>query len=375
MRALAVATALAAAMTLAPAVSSAADAAPYLPAPTGRQEVGASSLYLKDISRPDPWVPSVPYRELMVSLFYPAADTDGPTRQYMTPTESARYLATEEISDLPPDALSKVATNAVVDARPVGRPHSRPLVLLSPGFTNSRATLSSLAEDLASHGYVVAVIDHTYENRAMTFPDGRLTECAACEVDHQPGFGAKLVTGRAADASFVLDELTDPGTRSRAVKLIDPSRVAMAGHSAGGASAVPSMVGDARIQAGIDIDGSTHVEIPEPGLARPFLFLGSMDGYVPGEPSPYEDWERDWTQLTGWKRWLMVTGTVHPSFTDLGVFAGQLGIDLGASIDSERALDITRTYVRAFLDQHLGRRPQPLMSAPSPAYPEVTFIG
>ena len=50
---------------------SAAETAPHLPGPTGRQPVGVTSLYLKDASRPDPWVESVRYRELMVSVFYP----------------------------------------------------------------------------------------------------------------------------------------------------------------------------------------------------------------------------------------------------------------------------------------------------------------
>jgi hypothetical protein len=70
----------------------------------------------------------------------------------------------------------------------------------------------------------------------------------------------------------------------------------------------------------------------------------------------------------------MVSGTVHNSFTDLGVLADQLGIDLGASIDANRALTVARAYVGAFFDQHLRCRPQPLLAAPSPAFPEVSFI-
>jgi hypothetical protein len=46
--------------------------------------------------------------------------------------------------------------------------------------------------------------------------------------------------------------------------------------------------------------------------------LASKDFYTPGAPNPYDGWEKDWTHLTGWKRWLMVSGTVHSSFTDLG---------------------------------------------------------
>jgi dienelactone hydrolase len=375
MRALVVVTAVVIALSASPA---AADSALQVPAPTGHRSVGVSTLYLKDTSRRDPWAPSVNFRELMVSLFYPAASASGPTKQYMTPLESERYLERQNIPDLPLDMLSTVRTNAVVDARPKGR--RRPLIVLSPGFTNSRATLSSLAEDLTSHGSAVAVVDHNYENRATTFPDGRVTDCAACEVDDLPGFWEKLVHSRAADVSFVLDKLTGPHPKWpigkwRGASLIDPSRIAMGGHSAGGASTIHAMLADPRIGAGIDIDGSTHVPIPDPGLSRPFMFMGSMDSYTPGAPGPYDDWANDWQQLTGYKRWIMVTGTVHQSFTDLGVLAGQLGIDIGATIDANRALGITRAYTRAFFDLHLSRKPQPLMTAPSPDYPEVTFIG
>ena len=179
MRGTAMLISVALALSATPAV---ADTAPRLPAPTGSHPVGTTSLYLKDTSRPDPWVPSVPYRELMVSLFYPAATAHGPTARYMTPTESRLLLEDGEITSVPSDLLSTVRTNAVRGARPAGRPHSLPLVVLSPGHSKPRATLTSLAEDLASHGYVVAVVDHTYENVAQTFPDGRVTTCVTCEM-------------------------------------------------------------------------------------------------------------------------------------------------------------------------------------------------
>jgi len=209
MRGLAVVTVLAVALSVSPAAAdtvptdrpplrvasaAAAEAVPYLPDPTGRKPVGVTSLYLRDSSRRDPWVRSVSYRELMVSLYYPATSADGPTKQYMTPFESRRYPRPYGIPDLPLDALSRVRTNAVVDARPAGRHH--PLIVLSPGFINSRVTLSALAENLASHGYVMAVVDHTYENRATTFPAGRVSGCAACNVDDRPGFWNKLAQTR-----------------------------------------------------------------------------------------------------------------------------------------------------------------------------------
>ncbi len=361
------------ALTVAVLSASPAAAAPVLslPAPTGRQAVGVTSLYLNDTSRPDPWVPTVKTRELMVSVFYPATSATGPKKQFMTTTE-AQALLTEAGVDAPPEVVAATRTNAVVDARPAGRRRGLPLIMLSPGFKRPRATLSSLAEDLASHGYVVALVDHTYENVAETFPDGRVTGCAACG-QHDLAFWQKLQRVRAKDVSFVVDELTK---RSKwcGSDLIDQARIAMAGHSVGGASSIQAMLGDARIRAGIDIDGSTGDPLLAPGLSRPFMFLGRQNTYAPGTPGGAAGtWERDWPQLTGWKRWLVVAGMEHPSFTDLGLIAEQLGIDLGADTPAARGSAITRAYVRAFFDLHLRGIPQPLMAEPSPQYPEVTF--
>ena len=358
-----------------------------LPEPTGPCPAGTTSLWLTDTSRPDPWAAGAVARELMVSLWYPAAPSDGRPALYMTAAESELQLASRSITGIPPDALSTVETNAVSDAAPAGQQRSLPLVVLSPGFTNSRSTLTALAEDLASHGYVVAGIDHTYESHATAFPDGRVTTCLARE-ERRRGDGSqeKVAAGRAADVSFVLGELTGAHPAWQAAGLIDPSRVAMAGHSAGGAAAIAAMLADSRIRAGIDMDGSTVAPIPDRGLSRPFLFLGKQSNYTPGSgggvttlrdwkllKGAVTTWERDWKLLTGWKRWLVVAGAVHASFTDLGLLADQAGLDTGAGLSGTRSLDITRAYVRAFFDQHLRSRPQALLDQPSPRYPEVTF--
>lgn len=365
---------VAAALTLVLSASTAtADTVPSLPEPTGSQPVGATFLYLKDTSRPDPWVPSVNYRELMVSLFYPATSAHGPKTRYMTPAESTALLADSGIPDLPPDLLSTTRTHSVSDARPAGHPHSLPLVVLSPGYTKPRATLSAMAEDLASHGYVVAVVDHTYESVATTFPDGRVTGCASCDIPHDLAFWQKLEQGRAADVSFVLDELTGPHPKWRGAYLLDESRIGMTGHSVGGASTLPTMVNDSRIRAGMDIDGDTDIPLLDPGLSRPFVFLSHQLTPTLCQPGVNARWEEDWQQLTGWKRWLEVAGTVHASFTDIGLFTDQFGIDIGASTTGERTQAITRAYVNAFFDKHLRGKPQPLLDTPSPWYPELVF--
>ncbi|WP_214416127.1 alpha/beta hydrolase family protein [Sphaerisporangium fuscum] len=354
--------------------SAASAGTPYLPKPTGTHPVGTTSLYLKDTSRPDPWVPSVKARELMVSLWYPARSPGKRLAPYMTPKESELLLKDAGITGGAAQVLSKVRTNAFTDARPAGRKHSLPLVVLSPGFTKPRKTLTSLAEDLASRGYVVAAIDHTYENVATTFPDGRVTTCVVCEGDHDPSFFVKLEKGRAADVSFVLDQLTGRHPKWKAASLIDPSRIGMAGHSAGGASVEPAMVRDSRLRAGVDIDGTTDGLIPDSGLARPFMFLGKSANYTPGKGNPeVASWENDWKLLKGWKRWILVDGAVHESFTDISVLAGQLGVKIGTDLPGARSSEITRDYVAAFFDLHLREKPQPLLDEPSARFPEVKF--
>ncbi len=52
--------------------------------------------------------------------------------------------------------------------------------------------------------------------------------------------------------------------------LIDRSRVAMAGHSIGGAATIAALLTDSRIQVGVDMDGSIQVPIPGGGLSGHF---------------------------------------------------------------------------------------------------------
>ncbi|PRH80393.1 hypothetical protein C6N75_04530 [Streptomyces solincola] len=89
-----------------------------------------------------------------------------------------------------------------------------PLVLLSPGFSMPRSTLTTLADDLASRGCVVAAVDHAYEAVGRAFPGGRVLTCLACEQVATDQERAQVAVGRARDLSFVLDRLTTLRTTS-----------------------------------------------------------------------------------------------------------------------------------------------------------------
>ncbi|MGW3233100.1 alpha/beta hydrolase family protein [Kitasatospora sp. NPDC001095] len=363
-----------------PAATATASAAPTgqvttrieLPRPTGPFAVGQEVLHLVDRNRPDPWVPSAGPRQLMVSMYYPAHAGTGTPAPYMTPA-AARALLDGKLpgNTIPTEAVSGTRTWAETGARPQGGHY--PLVVLSPGFTMPRASLSSLAEDLTSRGYVVALVDHTYENTGTTFPDGRTLPCDLCGKLRTQEAWAGLDASRAKDVSFVIDQLTDrPHPAWRHAHLIDRDRIAMAGHSAGGAATVPALLTDDRIRAGVDLDGSMDYLVPESGIGgKPYL----MVGHPLPDGAEDDSWIKSWPRLDGWKRWLTIDGTDHGSFTDFPIFFDGLGIPKGpdTTIAGQRAVALTRQYVGAFLDLQLKGVPQPLLDGPSTANPEVRF--
>jgi predicted dienelactone hydrolase len=332
-----------------------------LPAPTGRHPVGLDTLHLRDPDRADPWVGSE-RRELMLSVWYPAAGSGAVPARYVSPAESALIMAGIGAGDLPPEILSTTRVHAGVGAPPTGR--RLPLVVLSPGFTFPRSSLTALAEELASRGYVVAGVDHTYEAAAITFPDGRITDCLACRSNPDPVYAT---AGRARDISFVIDRLTARRSAWRGGHRIDPDRIAVLGHSLGGAAAAEAMLGDRRIRAGGNLDGSFRPG-PLTAFDRPFLLLGA-EATGPGEDV---SWDRTWSNLTGWRRWLTVDGTTHSSFTDYGILGDQVGLPL-QPLAGDRCGELTRAYVVAFVDRQLRGHPAPLLAGPSDRYPEVRF--
>ncbi|AUG80971.1 acetylhydrolase [Kitasatospora sp. MMS16-BH015] len=349
---------------------SSATAAPstQLPKPTGPYAVGRQILHLTDTARTDPWVPAAGARQLMVSMYYPARPGTGGPAPYMTDA-AEKAMITFKAPGYPVDPLPQVGTWSHTDARPVGGKY--PLVLLSPGFTMPRTEISGLAEDLASRGYVVALVDHTYENSGTTFPDGQTLTCAICDAP-PPGGPAVIEQSRAKDMSFVLDELTGPGKRAWGyAHLIDAKRIGMAGHSIGGAATVSTMAADQRVRAGVNLDGTMFDPVPAAGLGgRPFLLMGH-----PSDLGEDPSWTDGWAHLDGWKRWITFAGSNHSSFTDVPRLAEVLGVPNppGTTLSTARGEQLTRTYVGAFFDEQLKGEAEPVLDGPSAADPEVSF--
>ncbi|MGD6741370.1 alpha/beta hydrolase family protein [Streptomyces sp. BH106] len=343
-----------------------------LPPLTGPHPVGRRTLHLVDRNRTDPWMPAAGGRELMVTVSYPARSARGLPAAYMTDEEAQLLLEARGLGGVVPrETVAGARTHAHVGTRPAsGR---FPLVLLSPGFSMPRTTLTSIADELASRGYVVASVDHAYESVGTAFPGGRTLTCVACDRVDTPEEKAAVVRGRAKDMSFVISELTKGRQAGALARVIDRTRIGIGGHSIGGATAAATMATDRRVRAGVDLDGDFFLHPAAAGLGgRPFMMLGTESTHSPGNRE--SDWPEAWNQLNGWKRWLTVAGAEHFSFTDLPYLAVQLGLsDPAVPLSGERGWRTTRDYVSAFFDLHLRNISQPLLDGPTATHPEVEF--
>jgi hypothetical protein len=356
-----------------------------LPTPTGHLRLGTVSLYLIDKSRPDPWVPSIPYRGLMIQIWYPARAVDGhPRAPLMTPA-TARVF--EKQQDLP--VLSWPITDAHLGAPVRQREGGWPVVLYSPGLGDERWETTCLVEDLASHGYIVVTIDHIHDASVVVLPDGQVETYAVPALTSQ--VITKEIESRVADVRFVLDQLAvingggnpghEPWPLPRGLDTaLDLGRVGMFGHSDGGSTTAHAMHADARIKAGADMDGTLWTPQAVAGSDRPLLLFGEQD------LSPFEasTWAEFWKKQRGPKLQLSLLGSKHATFTDFAALVPQLAPILGeppswvvegiGTINGDRAVAVVRAYLGAWFDTYLRDYDSRLLTGPSARYPEVRFV-
>ena len=135
-------------------------------------------------------------------------------------------------------------------------PGPRPLVVFSHYAGGHRRTATFLCTHLASHGYVVAAVDHSevvaaeLAPRAGETPGERRTRIDA------------VIGSRVPDVRFLLDYLLD-GQAGGVV--LDARRVGLAGHSLGGWTVLATPESDPRVRAVVAMapGGSSH---PRPGV-------------------------------------------------------------------------------------------------------------
>ncbi|MEU1289329.1 esterase [Kitasatospora sp. NPDC005856] len=381
----------------------------WLPEPSGPYPIGTTALHLTDAGREDPWHPGQ-RRELMISLWYPTSHPAAAEDRaaYMEPAAGKHFDGPDGVGLLnygtQPGRTdwSAIRTHARKDA-PALTGGPRPVVLYSPGLGDPRTWGTALVEDLASRGYVVVTVDHTYEASEVAFPGGDLATSVLPGMLAQPGLdiGAvlrKAMDTRVADTRFVLDQLAAlggrPGLPAGVAGALDLGRIGMVGQSAGGFTALQTMHDDPRIAAGVNMDGQMHFPGPdghtgvflpsvaEDGLNRPFLLMGSGSGDS-GSYRNQPGWNAVWQHSTGWHADVTLAGSRHGSYTDAQPLLPQLARQgvLGAErlrndvgdIRPGRAELATRSYVASFFDRWLRGQDDHLLDGPSARFPEMAY--
>lgn len=366
-----------------------------LPAPTGSFAVGREILDWKDDAALDPLAP-VPEtnRELLVWIWYPsaagssAAIDDYVPKQLRPLRDSAG--GSRIIRLLTRDA-AKVHGHSIRDGDLSPRRRSYPVVIMRAGASAEVLTYSTLAEDLASHGYVVVGFDAPYRTSVVVFPDGRTMRrtdennpelCVVPDRDEMERCLGRVLGAWTADIGFVLDRLarldvSDPS--GRFTGRLDMTRVGVFGHSLGGAVAAQFCHEDPRCRAGIDIDGAPHGSVIGAGLHQPFMFLLSDHGDAsdPASRQIEADIQTIYDRSPVDKRLcVMIGGAFHFTFSDDGallkssIARGVLRVLGMLGISGRRQLVVTAHCVHSFFDAHLketSAEPEVL----SPRFPEV----
>jgi predicted dienelactone hydrolase len=343
-----------------------------LPATTGPYPVGRTDTHLVDTSRIETEDRGAGHRALRVVAWYPAEAGTGAPATYV-PGFDRIAPGLEASGELPGPvvaALRFVGTNARADAAVAGDAEAYPVILLSPGNATNVAFYGALAEDLASHGFVVLGVDHPFQSAAVDTGD----RVAVYREDMAlpPGVAIpRKIDERIADLTFLLERLAMDGAGLGDVGThLDLDRIGIVGHSNGGITAAV-MCADERIAACLNIDGQQaggpFSPRPDPAApAKPFLYLTKETTMGAPLLELFEAGGADTYRV-------MVPAADHDSFTDGPRLRPRI---LPLDGVADHVLVVERGVVGRFFERYLGdpRPSGPLfdeMDAPTDVYIEV----
>lgn len=370
-----------------------------LPAPTGPFAIGRLIYRWADDAAPDKLAPAPgAHRELVVWIWYPAASTvaPGPMDDYLPAPwrEAAERATVAPIRFLTRD-LARVRGHSLRNADVSAKQPRYPVVILRAGASSEVVNYSTLAEDLASHGYIVVGLDAPYRTGVVVFPDGRVVRrvpannpenCLELGGAEQAGCITRLLTAWTADMSFVLDRLARLNAGDPSGKFtgrLDLDRIGVLGHSFGGAQALQFCHDDPRCKAGVNLDGAPFGSVVREGLHQPFLFVltDQIHSSGPETSQVLADIQSIYDSLPEGARWrILIRGSNHFLFSDDGallkshIVMRTLRLCGIVGIDGRRQLAVTSYCVRRFFDQYLKAEGGPHFGIPSPAYPEIEVL-
>jgi predicted dienelactone hydrolase len=367
-----------------------------LPTPTGPFAVGRTTYAWSDAAQADPMAPQPgTKREFLAWIWYPAAPRQ-PSQTVADYLPAPWQTALERQSGvlltqfLTRDLL-RVRTHSIRDAEVSPQHRSYPVVLMRAGLAALTTNYTTLAEDLASHGYVVVGFDAPYRSFVVVFPDGRVIARAPqnnadlVSGSRQEHLANKLVQAWSADMGFALDQLERLNTSDPSgpfLGRLDMQRVGVFGHSLGGATALQFCHDDSRCKAGIDVDGAPLGSVIGEGVTQPFMFLLSDHESEPdAETRPVKaNIHSIYDRLPSDRRLLiMIRGASHYMFSDDGAMLKSplvmrvmrtLGI---VRLDGRRQVAVTAHYISTFFDVYLQGAPASKLQN-QPEYPEIEYV-
>jgi predicted dienelactone hydrolase len=355
-----------------------------LPKPTGSYAVGTRIIYLKDSSRVDDANqehPGLP-RELVVQIWYPAKPSGNHLAAYQRLSET----------NLLTSYRSVLWTNSRVDAPIVQTGGPFPVLLFNHGWGGRRTQDTFLTEELASHGYVVAAIDHTYNAGRVALPGDRIVDSTngydpidaskhtAVEIKNTWN---KELRRWVDDEVFVLNALQNENADSKSFwhGRLNTDRAGALGHSFGGAAAIQICSVDRRIQSAVNMDGWTFGDIQHRAFNQPTMFLyeesnhsrrqdlrsATAESQTLYELDTIDEKEVDGSlkQYGGYK--LYVSNTSHMDFTDHPLITPWSRWAQPGHISPAQIQTIVRAYALDFFDETIRGEKPSLLEPGSPS--------
>ena len=341
-----------------------------LPEPGGEFPIGTETFHWVDSSRLE-WFTDesdTDVRELMVQVWYPGQDLkESEPNSYMDHMAlRAKALASAgKIPAFLPGHLDMVKTNSHNEIDCSEKAMNYPILVFSHGITGSRHLHQVLFEYIASRGYVVISLDHSYDSNLTLFPDGRIADYRSDITGHPDSamVRSKQIKTRALDIGFVLDkiyELENGKVKSKLNGRLDLNKIALGGHSYGGATAVLGSHNYAKIKACLILDAWIN-PIPDSVITRgvnvPLLFMGRPNWDNSDYPTNYDKLKDLMNNSKNEKYHLKISETLHLDYTDIPLMSPIIKhvMDVG-SLKPSISLPLINKLVHGFLEKHLMGR-------------------
>jgi len=334
-----------------------------MPLTNGDYLIGTESFIIEDESRFEQYgSDDTKYRKIKIQCWYPTDSIDGYEQVPWLEDgiEVSRSLSRD--TGLPAFVLNhttSIFSNSYEEAPISSNLESYPIVVISHGWRGFRNLHTDFAEELASNGYFVVSIDHTYGSVATVFSED---EVALLNLDALPNrettpdfldYANQLVNTYALDVVATLDYLELINNSNFGNKL-DLTKIGLLGHSTGGGGDVTVALQDDRIDSIIGLDAWVEPideVLINQGLTIPSLFLRSGQwetGY--NNISLYNLVENN-TQTS---LLYQIDGTTHYDFTMVYMYSPLTKlIGFTGDIEGEYLNTILETMIVDFFDNTL----------------------